>query len=295
MQQTEFIKSVRHVIKLPDGIYVSGTVQGYPVIFTADTGASKTVLSKRVYESMRPDERPPLSKACKLIGADGTNINDLGNGEFTIQLGTLSMQVDAVVAEIDDDALLGIDVLHNSSYGPVDFIMSKGVLVIAEQGIPIIQICHNTPVRSVNAADDSEIPEEGEDVTYVFKERQEGEEDEEEGSYGRIRRLTRVFKEASPDGQHRRSEMKNTKKTKRTVMSGHFCQLSQRVTSWLNSKRVGGDYVSPWWIHTPLMSEHECVRVESGMDRRKIGQLMEQEPQHRKVALKARGQLWKRF
>ena len=162
-------------------------MQGYPVIFTADTGASKTILSKRVYESMAPDERPPLSKACKLIGANGTIINEFGNGVFTIQLGTLSMQVDAVVAEIDDDALLGIDVLQNSSHGPVDFIMSKGVLVMAEQEIPIIQIGHSTPVRSLKAANNSEIPEEGENVTYVFKERQE---DKEEGSCDIVRRVT---------------------------------------------------------------------------------------------------------
>ena len=59
-------------------------MQGYPVVLTADTGASKTVLSKRVYECMRPEERPPL----KLIGAGGTTIKELGKGEFTIQLGT---------------------------------------------------------------------------------------------------------------------------------------------------------------------------------------------------------------
>ena len=266
-------------------------MQCYPVIFTADTGESKTILSKRVYESMAPDERPHLSKACKLIGANGTIINEFGNGVFTIQLGKLSMQVDAVVAEIDDDALLGIDVLQNSSYGPVDFIVSKGVLVVAEQEIPIIQIGHSTPVRSLKAADISEIPEEGENVTYVFKERQE---DEEEGSYDRVRRLIEVLEKTTQDGRHKQPEMKYEKKTKRVEEPVHFCDLSRRATRGLNFKRVWGNGVSPLESRTVLMTEHECMRVLLGMNHRKKGQQLVQEPEHRKVALKARGQPSKR-
>ena len=267
-------------------------MQGYPVLFTADTGASKTVISKRVYVSMRLDEKQPLSKACKLIGADGTNINELGNGEFTIQLRTLSMQVEAVVAEIDDHALLGIDVLQNSCHGPVDFIISKGVLVVAKQEKPIIQVGHNTPVRSVNAADDSEIPEEGEDVTYVLKQKQE---DEEEVSFDRVRRVTEVLRDTTQDGQHRRPEMmKCAKKTKRVEEPVQFCDLSREATRGLNFKRVWGNGVSPLESRTVLMTEHECMRVRLGMNHRKIGQQLVQEPEHRKVALKARGQPSKR-
>ena len=266
-------------------------MQGYPVIFTADTGASKTILSKRVYESMTSDERPPLSKACKLIGANGTIINEFGNGVFTIQLGALSMQVDAVVAEIDDDALLGIDVLQNCSHGPVDFIMSKGVLVMAEQEIPIIQIDHSTPVRSLKAADNSEVPEEGENVTYVFKERQE---DKEEGSYDIVSRVTEVLRDTTQDGQHRRPEMKCAKKTKRVEEPVQFCDLSREATRGLNFKRVWGNGVSPLESRTVLMTEHECMIVRLGMNHRKIGQQLVQEPEHRKVALKARGQPSKR-
>ena len=75
--------------KLPDGIYIRGDIQGYPVLFTADTGASKTVLSKRVFESMRPADRPVLSRASKLIGTGGTIITNLGKGEFTVHLRTV--------------------------------------------------------------------------------------------------------------------------------------------------------------------------------------------------------------
>ena len=151
-------------------------MQGYPVVLTADTGASKTVLSKRVYESMRPEERPPLRKACKLIGAGGTTINELGKGEFTIQLGTISLQVEAVVAEIDDDGLLGVDVLQSNSNGPVDLILSKGVLVIDKQEVPIIQVGLSARVRRVTTANHFVIPIQSKSVTEVFIERQENDD-----------------------------------------------------------------------------------------------------------------------
>ena len=151
-------------------------MQGYPIVLTADRGASKTVLSKRVYESMRPEERPPLRKACKLIGAGGTTINELGKGEFTIQLGTVSLQVEAEVAETDDDGLLGVDALQNNSNGPVDLILSKGVLVIGKQEIPIIQVGLSARVRRVTTADHLVIPIQSESVAEVFIERQENDD-----------------------------------------------------------------------------------------------------------------------
>lgn len=148
-------------------------MQGYPILFTADTGASKTVLSKRVYESMRPEDRPELGKASKLIGAGGTTIKDLGKGEFTIKLGTVSLKIEAMVADIDDDGLLGVDVLQSSSNGPTDLMMSKGVLIINKQEVPIIQIGVNSRVRKVTAADHFVIPPQSEAVVDVYIEREE--------------------------------------------------------------------------------------------------------------------------
>ena len=159
--------------KLPDGIYIRGTVQGYPILFTADTGASKTVLSKRVFESMRPADRPELGKASRLIGAGGTTIKDLGKGEFTIQLDMVSLKIEAIVADIDDDGLLGVDVLQSNSNGPTDLLMSKGILMINKQEVPIIQVGVNSRMRKVTAADHFVIPPQSEAIVDVYIERQE--------------------------------------------------------------------------------------------------------------------------
>ena len=40
------------------------------------------------------------------------------------------MEVEAKVAVIDDDGLLGVDILQNGKNGPEDLLMSKGVLMI---------------------------------------------------------------------------------------------------------------------------------------------------------------------
>ena len=112
-------------------------MQGYPVLLTADTGASKTVISKRVYEAMRPEDKPKLEKSSKLIGAGGTAIKELGKGEFKIQLGPVDLRVEAVVAEIDDDGLIGVDVLQSRRNGPSELLLSKGALKIDEQEYPL--------------------------------------------------------------------------------------------------------------------------------------------------------------
>ena len=58
----EVMKSIKATRKLPDGIYIKGSVQGYPILFTADTGASKTIISRRTYEAMKSVDRPSLGK-----------------------------------------------------------------------------------------------------------------------------------------------------------------------------------------------------------------------------------------
>ena len=44
------------------------------------------------------------------------------------------------MAEIDDDGLLGIDVLQNGDGGPADLLLSKRMLAVQDNEVPIIQI-----------------------------------------------------------------------------------------------------------------------------------------------------------
>ncbi|MCG8077974.1 MAG: retroviral-like aspartic protease family protein, partial [Candidatus Thiodiazotropha taylori] len=151
-------------------------VQGYPILFTADTGASKTIISKRIYEQIKLTDRPSLIKSYKLLGPSGTVINELGKGKFSLTLGGAVTEVEAIVAEIDDDGLLGIDVLQNGRGGPADLLLSKGVLVVDNKEVPIIQVGMKSKVRRVTSADHFIIPPQAETVIDVYVERDDSDD-----------------------------------------------------------------------------------------------------------------------
>ena len=145
---------------------------------------------------MRPEDKPPLTKAAKLVGAGGTTINEVGKGNFKLQLGPVSVQTEAIVAEIDDDGLLGVDILQNSKNGPADLLMSKGFLVIDKQEVPIIQVGLSARTRKVTAADHFVIPAQSEAVIDVFIERREYDDFSADEDY--IIEPTEHFKETYP-------------------------------------------------------------------------------------------------
>ena len=81
------------------------------MIFTADTGATKTVISDRVYRKIPEDQRPTLHPTTKLAGACGAPLVELGKALFDFQLEDFYIQHEAIVAEIYDEGLLGMDIL----------------------------------------------------------------------------------------------------------------------------------------------------------------------------------------
>ena len=190
------MKSIKVTRKLPDGIYVRGSAQGYPMLFTTDTGASKTIISRRIFESMNVEDQPKLTGASKLIGACGTEIKELGKGLFQLKLGSVMLEVEAIVADIDDDGLLGVDILQNGAEGPSDLLMSKGVLLINKQEVPIMQIGLMTRVRRVTSADHFVIPAQCESVIDVYVERHEFDDFTSESEY--LVEPTENFQETYP-------------------------------------------------------------------------------------------------
>ena len=114
----------------------------------------------------------------------------------TIQLGPVSVQTEAIVAEVDDDGLLGVDVLQNRKDGPTDLLMSKGVLQIAGKEVPIIQVGITNRLRKVTAADHSIIPAQSEAIIDVYVERSEYDDFSSESEY--IIEPTKHFQEEYP-------------------------------------------------------------------------------------------------
>ncbi|KAH3789858.1 hypothetical protein DPMN_168047 [Dreissena polymorpha] len=156
-----------------EGCYVEGYAEGVPVVFTADTGATKTIISKYVFKRINSRDQPKLRGSVSLVGPNAVPIKELGMGVLGLEVGPVTLEREAVVADIEDDVLLGYDVLGSKDNGPVDILLSRNVLVL--NGVEITCVRDET-ARKVWVADDVTVPGGTEAVIDVFVERQEGDD-----------------------------------------------------------------------------------------------------------------------
>lgn len=89
-----------------------------------------------------------------MAGADGQTLVKLGKAMFSINLGQLTMGRELIVADIEDDALLGLDILMKGPGGPANIKLTKGEILLNGTTIPCIRIGQNEIVRKVRSADD---------------------------------------------------------------------------------------------------------------------------------------------
>ncbi|CAG2256003.1 unnamed protein product [Mytilus edulis] len=156
-----------------EGVYIEGHVQGTEVNFTVDTGASRTVLSRRAFQQIPFAKRPLLKKSNMLASADGKPLHELGKAIFDIKLGDLPFEIEVVVAEIEDEALLGLDVLMKADCGPANLRLSDGIMLLGDTSIPCQQIGLPERVRKIRVADNFSIPPRSEMLIDVFIDRYE--------------------------------------------------------------------------------------------------------------------------
>ena len=158
--QVDYFEIVRRELPMFDGIYISGQLQGLDVQFTVDTGASTTLVSRAVYNEL-PDVRKPTLKATtrSIKTADGTNLHCDGCGSFDLMIGPVPVSREFMVADIQDDVLLGADILQKDPEGPVDLILSEDRMIFRGQDVPLQQVITMTPTRrKVRATRDHQIP-----------------------------------------------------------------------------------------------------------------------------------------
>ncbi|KAH3882453.1 hypothetical protein DPMN_006393 [Dreissena polymorpha] len=70
--------------ELSTGVYIRGLIGETTVTFTADTGASRTMVSTRVYDQLSTKDRPVLKGSVKLRGTGGSPIREMGISEFNM-------------------------------------------------------------------------------------------------------------------------------------------------------------------------------------------------------------------
>ena len=170
----EFVKK-----KIPKshGAYIKGKIQDQPIIFTVDTGASRTVLSTNFFNKIK-SKKPTLTKSSSLSGAGGVPLVELGQAVFSLQLGALKFDKELIIAEIEDECLLGMDILQNDTEGPGDVLLSQGLIILRGVEIPVVQIgIDKNSVRRVVSADHFVIPGYSEAIIDVCIQRTEDDDD----------------------------------------------------------------------------------------------------------------------
>ena len=134
--ETQQPELIRRKVPLVPGVFVRGGIQGVDTWFTIDTGASRSVISKRVFNNISGDMKPELvqHQNSHLEQAGGEPLHEYGRGKMNIEMGELSKPIDVIVGVIKDDVLLGIDV------GVLDMLMSKGQVQIDGHSMSCVQI-----------------------------------------------------------------------------------------------------------------------------------------------------------
>lgn len=129
------------------------------------------MVSTRVFHKIPTARRPKLEASRSLASVDGKPLKEKGKATFNIEIGDLKLQRALVVAEMEDDILLGLDILMKGEKGPADITLSEGVVLLNGFIIPVVQIGHSDSVRKVVSAVNVIIPPKSEIIVDVLVER----------------------------------------------------------------------------------------------------------------------------
>ena len=121
-----------------------------------DTGASCTMLFSRIYNKLLSPSKLTQCTS-NFTGPTGKNILVDGKATVTLLLGEVEIQHDVVVADIQDDCLLGSDILLGRSEGPFNLILSDNILQWNDKSVPCFQVMASG-ARHVACITDIEVP-----------------------------------------------------------------------------------------------------------------------------------------
>ena len=154
-----------------EGFYLDADIEGVKVLFTIDTGATRSVISEMVYNSIPEGQRPKLTKGTGLTDASGQLLSQKGSAMFTIPLASgLKPKSEIMVANIEDDRLFGHDLLGQ---GGAELLYTEGAIRFMGICIPCTQINKSSPIRKVRAANDFTTAGQSELIVEAFLDRSE--------------------------------------------------------------------------------------------------------------------------
>ena len=160
------------------GAYIRGFANNVPLIFTIDSGATNTVLSKQIFDRIENKPKLTCPTGKNLTTADGSALTTYGVAKLSLKLGPLEIEPVVYVADTTDQCLLGADLLMFSELGPSDMKFSKKIIVLGGQEIPC-ELVGEFKTRKVTAFDTYVIPPFSEAIVDGFIERLESDDKDE--------------------------------------------------------------------------------------------------------------------
>ncbi|CAG2193218.1 unnamed protein product [Mytilus edulis] len=97
------------------GAYIDVAIGNIKASFLVDTGATVTLISNKLFNSLRKEEMPNLNQVVQTImSANGSELNVTGKGEFHIWIDHNVYLAEAVVADLALDGIIGLDFLKKN-------------------------------------------------------------------------------------------------------------------------------------------------------------------------------------
>ncbi|CAC5387879.1 unnamed protein product [Mytilus coruscus] len=119
--------------QLRSGTVVPIKVQGQSLFAVVDIAAEVTLISEEVYRSLK-SAPPVLREVIMNTAGKGMQMNGYVVGPVNLELGSKLIQSNLYVAPIEDDILLGFDLLRAHC---IDLQMSEGQLWVGYEAIPM--------------------------------------------------------------------------------------------------------------------------------------------------------------
>ena len=141
VQQKETEKADEEGVKVSgkksSGLFLTACINGKPLSSLVDTGATLTIISSRVWETIG-DSPCSLNSFKQVIStASGNPIDVKGKTKVRIRVSKSSCFMDVIIADIDNEVILGLDFLEKNNC-KID--IAQGSLVIQNESIKLDRI-----------------------------------------------------------------------------------------------------------------------------------------------------------
>lgn len=116
-----------------NNIYIPIKVNGFVMYALVDTGAQASVISEKFAQQL--NLRVTETMGIKGI-SDGSNLKAKFCPEVNIEIGNITFKTHVVVAPINEDYVIGMDLIFDHD---LDVIVSDGVVVVGNERIKFVQ------------------------------------------------------------------------------------------------------------------------------------------------------------